>query len=98
MSEPATEHSIRNAFRLLVGATCLLFLITVALGAYVFTVAHRNNIVLCAQRHALDVQIGSSEQFLKENPNGIPGISASVIQRGLTNSKRTRKTLDILDC
>jgi hypothetical protein len=98
MIKTPIETSVRNAFRLLVGATCLLFLITILLGLYTLRLADRNTTVFCAQRDALDTQIESSVEFLKANPQGIPGISASVIKRGLKNSRRTRKTLNVLDC
>jgi hypothetical protein len=58
----------------------------------------QTRVALCALRADLDKRIESSETFLAEHPQGIPGIPASLIRQGLVNSKRTRKTLEILTC
>jgi hypothetical protein len=50
-------------------------------------------------------QISRSEQFLREHPNGIPGIPASLIREGLKSQMlvlngqiRTLKALDVVKC
>lgn len=56
-------------------------------------------VALCALRVDLDKRIESSEALLYENPSGtVFGIPRSVITSSLQNSRRTRKTLNILDC
>jgi hypothetical protein len=55
-------------------------------------------VALCALRDDIDLRIESSTKFLAEHPQGIPGIPASLIRQGLVNSKRTRTTLNVLDC
>lgn len=76
--------------------------VNVALGAVSFvrigTVASDSNNALCALRGDLERRVASSEQFLRENPNGIPGISAKVIRDGMTNQRRTIAALSRLDC
>lgn len=37
--------------------------------------------VQCAQEKSLEARIKNNEDFLRMNPNGIPGISAAVIKR-----------------
>lgn len=60
--------------------------------------AQKALVALCALRADLDKRIASSERFLRKNPEGIPGIPASVIRQGLENSRRTRAALEILNC
>jgi len=55
-------------------------------------------VALCALRQDLDLRIASSSDFLVTHPQGIPGIPASLIRQSLTNSVRTRKSLNVLDC
>lgn len=55
-------------------------------------------VALCTLRHDLDLRITASQDFLNKNPNGISGIPASVIRQSLANSRRTRLTLEALDC
>jgi hypothetical protein len=55
-------------------------------------------VALCALRYDLDLRIATSQTFLDEHPKGIPGVPVALIQTGLANSIRTRKTLDVLEC
>jgi hypothetical protein len=55
-------------------------------------------IALCALRHDLDMRIASSEDLLVKYPHGFAGIPAAVIRSSVENSKRTRVTLNVLDC
>ena len=103
---PEDVPAVRNAFRLLVTATCLLFVITAGLGVYVLNLAHqdgrtanRTNAALCSLRADLDKRIASSQAVLEIYPQGpVYGIPRSVIQQSLVNSKRTRRALMVLHC
>lgn len=56
------------------------------------------NEALCAIRHDSQVDVAAGKAFLKKNPEGIPGISAALIQEGIDNSQATVDSLDILKC
>jgi hypothetical protein len=66
--------------------------------AYVFVTADHNRVSLCALRADAQERIDQSEDFIKENPNGIPGISVEQLRRSTNNSVRTRNALANLKC
>lgn len=76
----------------------IVFFSFAATGFYVYTTTESNRKSLCTLRHDAEVRVAEAEKFLKENPEGIPGISPSVIQRGLDNSKQTIQSLSNLSC
>ena len=53
---------------------------------------------LCALRADLERRSVTSRAFLREHPNGIPGISAKVIRDGIRNQERTVRALAGIDC
>jgi hypothetical protein len=53
---------------------------------------------LCIFRADLERRYRDGQKFLRENPEGIPGIDASVIRNSLKNQKATIKSLADLDC
>lgn len=84
----------------------VMILIVFALGGftmaatvyYTYTTSQKNQTGLCAMRADAQERIDQSADFLKENPNGIPGISAEQLKRSTANSIRTRDALKDLDC
>ena len=53
---------------------------------------------LCALRTDLERRVATSEAFLAEHPDGIPGISPKVIRDGIVNQQRTISALSGIDC
>ena len=53
---------------------------------------------LCVLKLDLERRVGTSRQFLKDNPQGIPGIPPQVIRNGIRNQQATIDSLDKLDC
>lgn len=53
---------------------------------------------ICALKQDLRVRINNARQFLVDNPNGIPGIPASVIKQSIANQAATVRALDVIDC
>lgn len=53
---------------------------------------------LCALKLDLEVRHTNGVKFLKDNPDGIPGISAEQIQQSLDNQQSTLDALASLDC
>jgi cytochrome c-type biogenesis protein CcmH/NrfG len=53
---------------------------------------------LCALKSDLQKRYVAGTKFLKENPKGIPGISAAQIKQSLSNQESTLLSLEPLDC
>jgi hypothetical protein len=50
------------------------------------------------QRQAISEDVVGSEEFLRENPNGIPGISPALIQAGIDRDQRSLLNLAPKEC
>ena len=50
------------------------------------------------QRTALSESIASSRKFLREHPEGIPGITPELIQEGIDRNVRTKHSLAQREC
>jgi hypothetical protein len=61
-------------------------------------IADTNQQALCAFRHDVEARVVSSEQFLQDHPNGIPGISPAMIRQSLAAQRQTVDSLSILEC
>lgn len=53
---------------------------------------------ICTLRVDLRKRIRTSENFLKENPRGSGGITVSVINKSIRDTKNTLNSLSIVDC
>jgi predicted PurR-regulated permease PerM len=60
--------------------------------------ADRTNGSLCALRHDLEQRVAGGEQFLREHPEGIPGIPAKTLQTSIDGQRRTIRALSNLKC
>lgn len=56
------------------------------------------NGALCTFKGDLVVRVQSAEQFLKDHPDGLEGISAESIQQSIDNQQRTINSLSQLNC
>ena len=103
------ESDLQRGLRALVIATVTLYIVLLVVGIYFFVdssnrrteleeVARSTNGALCSLRADMERRVAASEDFLKDNPNGIPGISNEDIQTALANQKRTIDALGNLDC
>jgi hypothetical protein len=61
-------------------------------------VATETHDALCAFKTDLQKRYAAGTKFLKENPEGIPGISAAQIKQSLSNQESTLDSLEPLDC
>jgi hypothetical protein len=66
--------------------------------ARVDEIASTNQAALCAFREDVERRVVSSEEFLEENPQGIPGISAAMIRRSLIAQRETVEALSVVEC
>lgn len=60
--------------------------------------ALRNRTALCGLRHDLEQRVAGGERFLREHPNGIPGIPAGTLRTSINGQVRTIMVLGVLDC
>lgn len=63
-----------------------------------YQIAHNNNQTLCALKNDLQVRYDAGQAFLKDHPNGIPGIPRSALLVSLRNQRATLESLKNLDC
>jgi hypothetical protein len=91
LPERDVGQEIKRALRWLIGLTVVLY---VALAVLTF----QSTASLCALKGDLERRVESSQQFLIDHPNGIPGISAKQIKDGIDNQKRTIRSLRFLLC
>lgn len=107
--DPAVAKEIKTGLRTLIIATVVLYIVLfgVIIWAYIDSGNRRDAIAqvavttkkaLCTFRHDLQLRIQASEQFLKDNPNGIVGITAEQIRQSLINQKQTVESLEDLRC
>lgn len=61
-------------------------------------VAISTNEALCAVRLNFEQRIESSEEFLREHPEGFAGVSAEEIIRSINEEKQTLRALSGIDC
>lgn len=87
-------RQIRRAVLILYGIVALLVLVAV----FAFFANRQSTEALCALRGDLERRVSTSEEFLREHPNGIAGISARDIQDGIDNQQRTITALSGLSC
>lgn len=60
--------------------------------------ADRTEQALCVLRDDLQIRVDAAVQFLKDNPDGIPGIPPQQIQDSIDNQQRTILALSLLHC
>lgn len=89
---------LRRFFRKIIIAFALLGVTMAATVGYVYKTTQDNKEALCAYRGDLETRIASGEQFLKENPNGIAGISPTLLKTNLANQKRVVQAFSGVNC
>jgi hypothetical protein len=100
---------ILDAQKRMTHATVVLYLALAMFGGVAWTIrahdvsrvdqiANTNQQALCAFRYDVEQRVASSEQFLQDHPNGIPGISPAAIRSSLQAQRHTVEALSILEC
>lgn len=109
MPETEFQTAVLRVLRFQARATLLLYLIVFLFIGYVWRDGHstsakiaresaRTLSALCSFRADLDQRVSGSQQFLRDNPNGIPGVSKTVIENGILNEQLTIQSLASLKC
>jgi kynurenine formamidase len=105
----AAVQEIKNALRIMEIATIVLVVVVVLLVivGYIDSANQReaikrtatqSHVALCAFRSDVQARVVSSEQFLEDNPNGVPGISPAAIRKSLKAQRQTVDALSVLNC
>lgn len=89
---------IKRSLNRLAVATVVLFLLVCGVAVYAYSEASKNKDALCTLRADLEKRVETSKDFLIENPEGIPGITAKAIRDGIKNQERTVAALSGLSC
>lgn len=100
MSGGAREavRQIKRTLHLLVGATVVIFLLAIGVAVYAAAGQKTTHDALCNLRDERVREVEASRKFLKENPNGIPGISRVQILQGIEIQQTTVQALEPLQC
>ena len=116
--DAAVERLDARYWKVVVAVICIAMVVVLLIGFNVILLkrvdnnAASNTTALCALRVEVQARIvrntnrlRRSEAFLRENPAGIPGITARVIREGvneqrleIADQERTVKTLGGIDC
>jgi predicted negative regulator of RcsB-dependent stress response len=109
VTDTEIAEEIKRALRNLTRATIIIYVVLAGLGLFAWIdssnqraeikqVAISTNQALCALRFDLEARVENAEQFLVNNPDGIPGLSAASIQTSIESQRRTIVALRGLDC
>jgi hypothetical protein len=101
--------SLQTSLRILTATVAVVFLLIVAVGVFAWfeaakqrrqleTVAVSTANALCVLRRDLEVRVENTQEFLDENPDGIPGISSAQIEMSIRNQQETIEALADLRC
>lgn len=85
-------------FLVLTISTVVLYASVLGMAIWTFSTGQSNKVVLCALKAEHERDIRNSLKFLEENPEGIPGISADLIARGIADDRQTLEAFEDLDC
>lgn len=98
-------EQVRKAYLLLVGTTVALFLWVAVFSVFAFiSNRHRSSegqearVALCVLKQDIISRHKAGTEFLKDNPNGTPGIPKSVILNSLKSQEATLDALSRLKC
>lgn len=91
-------ESLQTSLRHLAWATIALYLLLFGAGVKVYLDGRATTKALCTFRADLAQRAVTATQFLKEHPNGTPGIPAKTILESISNQQRTILALKDLDC
>lgn len=107
--DPDVRIAIQHSIKLLGVWTAILygFVAVILVCAVIWAAAQRAELqqvqdraigALCTFRSDLERRYESGVQFLREHPDGVPGIPASVIQTSVNNQRDTLESLQGLPC
>lgn len=93
-----TATALRKGLRNLYIATAVLYLAFIGWGLKVYFDGQETRAALCTYRDDLQSRVTSNTEFLKEHPNGIPGVPTKVLVDSIANQQRAINSLTELNC
>jgi hypothetical protein len=95
-------NTLQRAMWWLAAATAFLYLAGGSLGVFLYLTErkaqHNTAMALCTFRNDVAARVQVSEQFLKDHPKGLDGITPALIKTSLKSQRATLKSLKGLDC
>lgn len=99
------KSALKSAFNRLVAATIALYLVLAGLATFAY-VSNQHRIqdgkdahtAICVLKLDLERRVKEGEQFIKERPNGIPGVPITAFKRSIAGQKATIKALAKASC
>lgn len=89
---------IRRWLQLLTVLTVLVALVVGGVGVWTFVQNRQNTTALCSIRDDAQRRVDLNRDFLKTNPQGIPGIPPAQIELQIRNSIQTVDSLSKVGC
>jgi len=111
-NDKLVEQKLKSLQTAITVALSFIILLSVGVSAVMFTQTYRlgqdsarfqertkeAHAALCAFKVDLEKRHANGLEFLREHPNGIPGITAAELQRAINTQKATLDALGILNC
>jgi hypothetical protein len=95
-------NTLQRAMWWLAAATAFLYVASGSLGVFLYVTERQaqNNTAraLCTFRNDVASRVQVSEQFLKDHPHGLDGITPALIKNSLKGQRATLASLKTLDC
>lgn len=100
LSDPSlhTAKELRKILRIQTWCIVILSIVLLAVAGYAYNQGRKNTRALCAIRANAENRLEQTQQFLRDHPNGIAGISVADLQRSLNAYTATIRSLDDVDC
>lgn len=98
MSANSTARDIKRTLRWLVVATIVVYIASGTVAIIAQHNAHNAHTALCALRADVERRAASTRVFLREHPEGIPGIPVATLRASEETAMRTVRALSMLDC
>lgn len=89
---------IFRRLNILIITTVILFVALLGMGVYVYSVTRNNTRALCAIKLDATRRVSETQEFLKEHPEGIPGLEPEILKRGIDTAKAQVKALSDVSC
>jgi hypothetical protein len=90
--------SVKRWLKILVAATVVLYLITIAVGIAGLIKLHGIEDNFCTFRGDLQRRVNEGNKFLAQHPHGTKGFPAGAIKVSIQNQERTLTALRGLSC
>jgi uncharacterized protein HemX len=100
LSDPAlhTAKELRRGLRVLMALTAVLYVVMLGVAGYTFRQSQRNTKALCTIRANAADRVEQTEQFLRDHPNGLNGITVLDLRRSIQTYQNTVRALNDVKC